>query len=59
VKDPGERFLLHLARELKCTKAELCERLSLDELEEWRALYVLEEKERKEAERKAKAKRGR
>jgi hypothetical protein len=41
------------------TKGQLVEELSLDELEEWRELYLLEEKERKEAERKARAKRGR
>lgn len=37
------------------TKGQLMEALSLDELEEWRELYLLEEKERKAAEQKARA----
>lgn len=47
------RFEFHLARELRMTRAELCERISGAEFAYWMALYDLEAQERRRAQQDA------
>lgn len=42
---PQDRFVLELAERLKMTKAELMERMSAYEMQEWAALYELRAEE--------------